>query len=179
MLRRARHRRFQDHRYGDGLIFAASLARAAVDNPRQLSAKLHCLYGKPILSVGRGRSARTYTWARSFVYDLRMRSRLTRWGPLMNDMSGRVDWQKMEAIIIVLGHNISGLGFYSKIFKDIWGFPFSGSWPNSYLPPARSLSTPLSSLDSEDPYGISGTWYWVCGLLFPLKRYSGHKDGSL
>lgn len=121
----------------------------------QQSAKLHCLYGKPILNVGRLRSTRTYPYACSKVYDLRQYTELTKWGPFMNDETDRVDWEKVEAILIVLGNNLSTKRLISKIF---WDTPFSGSWPNSYVPSPKPDITPL---EAKDPYGITGTWYRV------------------
>lgn len=128
----------------------------------QQSAKLHCLFGKPILNSGRTRSARTYPFACSKVYDLRQYTELTGWGPFMNDETDRVDWEKVEAIFIVLGNNISMKRLVSKIFADVWDSPFSGSWPQSYLP---CLQPDLSPLEAGDPYGVTGTWYRVRHLL--------------
>ncbi|PNY28769.1 Uncharacterized protein TCAP_01314 [Tolypocladium capitatum] len=123
----------------------------------QLSAKLHCLYGKPILNLGRLRSTRTYPFAVSKVYDLRQYTDLTKWGPFMDDTTGRVDWEKVEAILIVLGYNIT-MRRVSKLFSDVWDTPFSGSWPKSYMPSPKAEVTPL---DGSDPYGVTGTWYRV------------------
>ena len=136
----------------------------------QMSAKLHCLYGRPILQIGRLRSERTYPFACSKVYDLRQYTELTEWGPFMNDNTDRVDWEKMEAILIVLGHNISSSRFVSKIFSDIWDSPFSGSWPSSFSSSPKmedSLSEDRDlSLEERDPYGVTGLWYRVRSLLF-------------
>lgn len=124
----------------------------------QQSAKLHCLYGRPILNIGRTRSSRTYPFACSKVYDLRQYTEASLWGPFRSDGSGLVDWEKLEAIILTLGYNIHSKRFVTKLFSDVWDTPFSGSWPNSCLPPP-SLD-PLS-LDAQDPYGVTGTWYRV------------------
>lgn len=128
---------------------------------RQQSAKLHCLYGKPILKVGRLRSARTYPYACSKVYDIRQYTTQTRWGPFMNDGSDRVDWEKVEAILIVLGNNVYAKKL-TRLFSDIWDNPFSGSWKGSFI---TSPSPDITSLDTMDPYGVTGTWYrLVCFL---------------
>lgn len=124
---------------------------------RQQSAKLHCLYGRPILKTGRLRSARTYPYACSKVYDIREYTDESRWGPFMDDGSDNVDWEKVEAIQIVLGNNIY-VKKLTRLFSDIWDNPFSGSWKGSFM------STPnldKSSLDAMDPYGVTGTWYRV------------------
>ncbi|KAF4975139.1 hypothetical protein FZEAL_8038 [Fusarium zealandicum] len=126
------------------------------------SAHLHCLYGSPILNVGRLRSTRTYPFACSKVYDLREYTRLTRWGPFLDDGSDRVDWEKVEAILIVLGTNIGSRRLVARIFGEIWDSPFSGSWPDSYMaPPQRDIS----SLEARDPYGVTGTWYRIVCFL--------------
>lgn len=131
----------------------------------QRSAQLHCLYGTPIQNVGRLRSERTYPFACSTVYDMRGHTARTRWGPFRDDGSGRVDWEKVEAVMIVLGYNIQSKRFVAKLFSDVWSTPFSGSWARSYMPtPAPSPPPELSSLELSDPYGVTGTWYRVCDL---------------
>ncbi|KAM4057001.1 F-box-like domain-containing protein [Hirsutella rhossiliensis] len=127
----------------------------SVKQEHQQSAKLHCLYGRPITNLGRLRSTRTYPYAVSKVYDLRQYTVLTRWGPFMNDATGRVDWEKVEAILVVLGQNLNQRRV-TKLFGDVWDCPFSGSWPKSYIP---SPTVELSPLEASDPYGVTGTWY--------------------
>ncbi|KAF5238653.1 hypothetical protein FAUST_5379 [Fusarium austroamericanum] len=118
------------------------------------SAHLHCLYSKPILNVGRLRSTRTYPYACSKVYDLREYTDRSGWGPFMNDGSFNVDWEKVEAILIVLGHNIGTRRRVARIFGEIWDSPFSGSFSNSFMaPPPRDIT----SLEARDPYSITGT----------------------
>jgi hypothetical protein len=121
---------------------------------QQKSAHLHCLYSKPILNVGRLRSTRTYPFACSKVYDLRQYTERTGWGPFMNDGSFNVDWEKVEAILIVLGHNIGSRRLVARIFGEVWDSPFSGSFANSFMaPPPRDIT----SLEARDPYGVTGT----------------------
>lgn len=125
---------------------------------RQQSAKLHCLYGRPILNGGRTRSSRMYPFACAKVYDLRQYTTAAHWGPFRNDGSDRVDWEKVEAVLIVLGSNLRTTQSQSFSLHNIWDAPFAGSWSGSWVPsPARSLTR----LDAEDPYGISGTWLRV------------------
>ncbi|TDZ65108.1 hypothetical protein CTRI78_v003629 [Colletotrichum trifolii] len=121
----------------------------------QQSAKLHCLYGRPILNCGRTRSSRVYPYACSKVYDLRHYTQRTKWGPFRDDDSGMVDWEKVEAIMVVLGANIRAQNLTAKVFSNLWERPFAGSWRGSYVPsPQRGVR----DLDAEDPYGIAGTW---------------------
>ncbi|KAH7179428.1 uncharacterized protein B0J16DRAFT_170764 [Fusarium flagelliforme] len=129
---------------------------------QQKSAHLHCLYSKPILNVGRLRSTRTYPFACSKVYDLRQYTERTGWGPFMNDGSFNVDWEKVEAILIVLGHNIGSRRLVARIFGEVWDSPFSGSFANSFMaPPPRDIT----SLEARDPYGVTGTWYRIVCFL--------------
>ncbi|KAH7017355.1 hypothetical protein EDB80DRAFT_282335 [Ilyonectria destructans] len=128
----------------------------------QRSAKLHCLYGRPILSIGSTRASRTYPYACSKVYDLRQYTERTHWGPFLDDGSDRVDWEKVEAILIVLAKNIGSRRFVSDLFREVWDSPFSGSWPGSYM----GLPGPvISSLENKDPYDVTGTWYRIVCFL--------------
>ncbi|KXH46654.1 F-box domain-containing protein [Colletotrichum salicis] len=130
----------------------------ADDDLHQQSAKLHCLYGRPIFNFGRTRSSRVYPYAACKVYDMRQYTTRTKWGPFRDDDSGRVDWEKMEAIMIVLGSNIKSQRLTAKVFSNLWEKPFAGSWSGSYVPsPGRGIR----DLDLEDPYGVAGTWLRV------------------
>ncbi|RDA96106.1 hypothetical protein CP533_1802 [Ophiocordyceps camponoti-saundersi (nom. inval.)] len=143
---------FERVRGGDGATLRLT------DPPKrhhQLSAKLHCLYGRPILNIGRLRSTRTYPYAASKVYDLRHYTARTRWGPFLDDGSDGVDWEKVEAALVVLGYNLS-LRRVMKLFADVWDSPFSGTWPRSYI---SSPGPSLTPIEASDPYGVTGTWY--------------------
>ena len=177
---------------------------AATEELRQSSAKLHCMYGVPIdeipsrssFTIWRPsdepstvtRSSRmrlhsrpklTHTYARSKVYDLRQYTEATLWGPFRDDGTQRVDWEKVEAIMIVLGFNLRKFTERSDgRFPMIWDEPFVGATPNSYIaPPAatgpteklepdlvriRELAVNLNALD---PYGVTGTWMRVVCFL--------------
>ncbi|KAK0643642.1 hypothetical protein B0T16DRAFT_186983 [Cercophora newfieldiana] len=101
----------------------------------QQSAHLHCLYGSPILKHGRTRSSSMYPFACSKVYDLREYTDGSMWGPFWNDGSGRVDWEKVEAILMVVGGNIRGKGLEGfPVFENFWGRGWGGSWEGSYIP---------------------------------------------
>ena len=177
---------------------------------RQASAKLHCLYGKPIdpvpskrcsahyaispffplrhINVASSPSSNTrqqtrglpaHTVARSKVYDLRQYTDNTLWGPLMDDGSQNVDWEKVEAVMLVLGFNLSKFTDRSGgRFGKVWDTPFEGATPRSYISPppvtgpTKELDEELSvirelapSIDSLDPYGVSGTWMRVVCFL--------------
>ena len=130
----------------------------------QMSAKLHCLYGSPILKAGRTRSARSYPYACSRVYDLRQYTQRTKWGPFRDDDTGRVDWEKVEAIAIVLGKNMLTKWPRADVFDEIWDTPFHGSFPRSFVP--RKMPE-LGDLDARDPYGVTGSWYRVGASFSP------------
>ncbi|KAK1466040.1 F-box domain-containing protein [Colletotrichum melonis] len=137
---------------------SSRLADPTADDIHQQSAKLHCLYGRPIFNFGRTRSSRVYPYAACKVYDMRQYTTRTKWGPFRDDDSGRVDWEKMEAIMIVLGSNIRSQRLTAKVFSNLWEKPFAGSWSGSYVPsPGRGIR----DLDLEDPYGVAGTWLRV------------------
>lgn len=179
---------------------------ASTPNLRQTSAKLHCLFGvpvdptpsrssfhrerpSPLLSPSsctrlQTRPLQTHTYARSKVYDLRQYSDGTLWGPFTDDGSQRVDWEKVEAIMIVLGFNLNKFSERSDgRWGKIWDQPFVGATPNSYLsraptepaepeesesagdPAMQHIRTLALSLDAQDPYGISGTWMRVVCFL--------------
>ena len=95
------------------IFIRAGENRSGIDTPddiRQLSAKLHVLHGAPIEAASHisllPRSAKlVHPYARSLVYDLRRYTPKSLWGPFQDDGSLRVDWEKVEAIMIVLDHN--------------------------------------------------------------------------
>jgi hypothetical protein len=207
----------------DALLCSSSLfSRIADDNQipapteelRQLSAKLHCMYGVPIdeiptnpeaFSISRRNSTQqqqqqsppssctknrprprlTHTFARSKVYDLRQYTDATLWGPFRDDGSQRVDWEKLEAIMIVLGYNLKEFTKRSNNrFPMIWDEPFMGSNPQSFVSPYRNSLYPkaeshrgeiedellrirevASDLNALDPYGVTGTWMRVVCFL--------------
>lgn len=131
---------------------------------RQLSAKLHCLYGVPIEATGRTRSSRTYPYASSKVYDLRNYTRNTIWGPYLDDGSLHVDWEKVEAIMVVIGHNLRILSERTRngIYESIWSKPFVGAVPSSYVSlsvPREDETTPPP--EERDPFGVTGTYMRV------------------
>ncbi|KOS18203.1 hypothetical protein ESCO_003216 [Escovopsis weberi] len=128
---------------------------------RQMSARLHCLYGPPILRVGRSRAMTTYPYACSQVYDLRGYTGLASWGPFMGDNSGNVDWEKVEAALIVLSHNMLERRL-TRPFGHIWHSPFNGSWPDSFVSPKPA---DMSELDARDPFGVTGLWHRVVCFL--------------
>ncbi|OAA62321.1 F-box domain, Skp2-like protein [Cordyceps fumosorosea ARSEF 2679] len=133
---------------------------------RQRSAHLHCLYGKAIQTTSAD-GLGTYPYACSAVYDMRGHTAATRWGPFRPDGSMRVDWEKVEAVMVVLGYNARCKRITVSLFSDIWATPFSGSWAGSFLPDphASPSASPPSALKLADPYGITGTWYRVVCFL--------------
>ncbi|KAI1498717.1 hypothetical protein F5X99DRAFT_392444 [Biscogniauxia marginata] len=137
----------------------------------QMSAHLHCLYGAPVLSASPGAYRQTRRgdmrpFACSKVYDLRQYTEKTKWGPFMDDDTGRVDWEKAEAIMIVLGANLKllGLGEY-PLCKGFCQIPFAGTWPESYHPLPMERESVPKPLELQDPYGVTGTWLRVVCFL--------------
>ncbi|KAK4196835.1 hypothetical protein QBC40DRAFT_182549 [Triangularia verruculosa] len=192
---------------------------------RQMSAHLHCLLGIPDLlrEVTSGSSLKTmslheraYATACAKVYDIREYDRVeTGWGPFYTlkvegdeEPGLRVDWEKAEAIMIVLGTNLraKGLAFFDAV-EHVWGKRFGGCWEGSYIPwvpenvlakledkkleqeeeedeEEREKRLELEDLARRDPYGVSGTWLRVVCFLetdytdFFHFNFHNHNDGE-
>lgn len=72
----------------------------------------------------------------------------------------KVDWEKVEAIMIVLWSNLKNKKLDRlPVFQQFWGVPFAGSWPNSYIP--LPMDRDIKDLELQDPYDVSGTWLRV------------------
>lgn len=135
---------------------------------RQSSAKLHCLYGVPIETFRRARNSRTYPSACSKVYDLSNYTPNTMWGPFMDDGSHTVDWEMVEAVMVVLAYNLRIFSVRTNgTCKAVWSTAWAECVPDSYesLSPGPSHGISPKDLDSLDPYGVSGTWMRVSVLL--------------
>ena len=132
------------------------------EESRQLSAKLHCLFGIPSSNAGR-RVLSTHPFARSRVYDLRNYTDKTAWGPFRSDGSMKVDWEMVESLMIVLGYS-SGLCCrrFLHRFRPPWSEPLEGILPERVrIKPKYPLSLvqdPVFSLRSKDPFQVSGVW---------------------
>jgi len=100
------------------------------------------------------------------VYDLRNYTEETMWGPFLPDGKATVDWEKMEAAMIVLGHNLREFNKSTDgIFKSVWTSPWLGTSPGSFNPLSlMELPEPLPPPKPEDPYNIEGTWIRVRGF---------------
>jgi hypothetical protein len=146
---------------------AKILDRILVETPykdRQMSAKMHCLFGVPIESPKRTRFSSPYPYAASMVYDLRNYTDHTLWGPFKDDGMASVDWEKLEAVMIVLGYNLRVFTDDTRgIFKPLWVMPWAGVAPDSFTPIKlkKELNEPAMPLDENDPYNISGTYMRV------------------
>jgi hypothetical protein len=142
----------------------------AVDfESRQASAKLHVHYGTPIFCPRRTKYSQAYSYAISMVYDLRNYTEETLWGPYLADGQASVDWEKMEAVMIVLGWNLrvfmeqsSGGGVFGP--RSIWREPWVGASPGSYEAGKCGLPQALPE-GVVDYYGIQGTWLRVVCFL--------------
>jgi len=112
----------------------------------------------------------TNNYARAVVYDLRRYTEESLWGPFKSDGSQDVDWEKVEAIMLVLGYNMRLFNRRAPhVFEPVWETPFDGASPNSYISAKptgimRELSPP-GDLDLQDPYGITGEWMRVVCFL--------------
>ncbi|KAM0325480.1 hypothetical protein ACHAQA_007467 [Verticillium albo-atrum] len=146
-------------------LFQRARHQPALDRTlSRASARLHCLYGRAVLNCGRTRSGRMHPYACAKVYDLRQHTAGTFWGPFLEDGSGRVDWERVEAVMVVLGANMRQARAGGSVWGG-WDVPFAGSWPGSWFGDygwrSGQPSEGLSSVALEDPYGVSGTWLRV------------------
>lgn len=157
-----------------------------------MSAKLHVLYGSPIDPVHiAGKEARMDTFARSVVYDLRRYTTESLWGPFKNDSSQDVDWEKLEAIMLVIQCNLRQFHERtSKRFPLLWHNAWAGIAPRSFVSPVdwrvRKRERDLAAMEGgeqekdeatlreeaeeedirkADPYNITGTWMRVVCFL--------------
>ncbi|PSN75125.1 hypothetical protein BS50DRAFT_671357 [Corynespora cassiicola Philippines] len=141
--------------------------KAAEDEEdRQMSAKLHCLYGTPSTTIGR-RGLSTHPFARSHVYDLRNYTDETRWGPWRNDGSMKVDWEMVECLMIILSYNSSlCCRRATPGFRPPWTEPFDGviAQRKPLDKPVLPLE-PSIPLDMKDPFDISGIWSRIVCFL--------------
>ena len=160
---------------------------------RQLSAKLHCLYGVSVENVRkdttappryslRSDNAPVHPYARSLVYDLRQHTDHTLWGPFLNDGSQNVDWEKIEAIMIVLDYNIRRSTEAQRSFEGMMeahNKPFVGASPRSFISPPSSISLePSLPLEARDPYNITGTWMRIVCFLDYSELYDFNFDSE-
>ena len=164
---------------------------------RQFSAKLHCLYGISIEKVYkesvnsskytpryplRGASVPVHPYARSRVYDLRQHTDHTLWGPFLDEGSVRVDWEKMEALMIVLNYNIKLATGAHKEYEgclESQDGPFCGVTPNSYISAPTSVPLqPALPLEAQDPYNITGTWTRIVCILDYTELYRFNFDSD-
>jgi len=161
---------------------------------QQLSAKLHCLYGVSIESFRketsaspryslRSDSAPIHPYARSHVYDLRQHTDHTLWGPFQRDGSHDVDWEKVEAIMILLNHNMRKSTENHHVFEgmiDLQDKPFVGASPHSFISPLSSVPMePALPLEAQDPYNVTGTWMRVVCFLDYAQLYDFNFDGDI
>ncbi len=154
---------------------------------RQTSAKLHCLYGVPVNYArnDKGKSSRyslrsditdVHPFARSLVYDLRKRTEENFWGPFMDDGSQDVDWEKLEAIMVVLGYNVQRFDLEHEMHEEFlpaWGIPFNGATPYSFVSRPHTIPEEFRiPLRDRDPYNISGTWMRIVCFLDYTELFS-------
>ncbi|KAE9984218.1 hypothetical protein BLS_002812 [Venturia inaequalis] len=201
---------FEDRHNGNVFLFSSNLYEqagaedhhpASTEEERQATAKLHSYFGTSKEAIGRTRSRAAHPYARAKVYDLRGYTTPNYWGPWMDDGSLRVDWEKVESLMIVLGYNLQMFGERCPIPASkslmIWHSPFEGVTPNSYTPMPRFMDTmdknlkaelnflhgtsiiqePEPPLEALDPYGVTGTWRRVVCFLDYNDLYSFNFGG--
>jgi hypothetical protein len=138
---------------------------AGDEDSRQLSAKLHSLFGFPPSNAGR-RDLSSNPYARSRVYDLRNYTDKNEWGPFRDDGTMRVDWEMIESIMIVIGYNSCFCAHtVSNRLRPPWFAPLDGVIPmvddrmGLNVPKyAALIQQPNIPLQMKDPYGVEGIW---------------------
>ena len=85
--------------------------------------------------------------ARAKVYDLRDYTDGSFWGPFKDDGSQDVDWEKVEAVMVVLGYNLSLFAQRATHFEPIWQIPWDGLGPDSFISPPP----PTPPSETSDP----------------------------
>lgn len=92
-----------------------------------------------------------HPYARSRVYDLRRYRAANFWGPFMDDGSGRIDWEKVQSIFIVLGYGLrminerSGRNMFPNFGLGADDNIWCGLATNSY----SSVKAPEKSKDDD------------------------------
>ena len=148
---------------------------------RQQIARLHCLYGAPRHGWDEEEATQeTLAYARARVYNLRHYTVNTKWGPFKNDDTGDVDWEKMEAIMTVLGYNLKLFSDQTnKRFKMPSGWTEETAWtgasPYSFVFPKATSAEMEQETDAnaslhqglidQDPYGVTGAWHRIVCFL--------------
>ncbi|KAI4638562.1 hypothetical protein J4E93_009862 [Alternaria ventricosa] len=144
---------------------------AGDEESRQLSARLHSLFGFPPSNAGR-RDLSTNPYARSRVYDLRNYTDNNEWGPFRDDGTMRVDWEMIESIMIVIGYNSCYCTHtVSNKLRPPWFAPLDGVIPEDDYQMGHSrnytalVQQPDISLNMKDPYGVEGIWSRIVCFL--------------
>jgi len=98
----------------------------------------------------------------------------TFWGPFLDDGTSDVDWEKVEAIMIVLVHNLQHVVLRHSLQSDLlvglpmrWIQPWLGVSPNSFVPQKEQQQDCSTELDKLDPFGVSGTYLRVWLPILP------------
>lgn len=102
---------------------------------RQLSARLHVYSALPLELreseyIEMQGAQYLHPFARSRLYDLRRYKTANFWGPFMDDGSGRIDWEKVQNIYIVLGYGLRMLSERTgnQLGSSVsWGMGLNGS----------------------------------------------------
>jgi hypothetical protein len=150
-----------------------------------------------------------HAWARSRVYDLRRYRTSNLWGPFTDDHTLRIDWEKLQAIMVIIAFNtklytrqrgvhwsnsirrtpippeiLAAIEERNKGLLPAWQNLFSDIAPNTYVSKPLSgklKAPPHPELDVLDPYGVTGTWSRiVCFLDYnELHRFNFEREDDL
>ncbi|KAL8947210.1 MAG: hypothetical protein Q9222_006488 [Ikaeria aurantiellina] len=111
------------------------------------------------------------TEASNYILSL-VRSEATLWGPFQADGSHKVDWEKVEAVFMILAYNVKLFADkyveHKSVLLPPWDEPFTGvtpySWPRAskFSDIKRPLPLPLHL---QDPYNLTGVWMRIVCFL--------------
>jgi hypothetical protein len=107
------------------------------------------------------------------------------WGPFLDDGEASVDWERMEAVMIVLGYNLKRFsentgGRFDPVWTEPWRGANSQSFQTVAMPRDKGKGKAADEDGDEeeeeepgpegpqvegDPYNISGTWMRVVCFL--------------
>lgn len=164
-------------------MWSGTLSPAVDLKARQSSAKLHVLCGVPYTHLPcQTKDCTRYNlrsecqnpkamhpFARSLVYDLRRYTEASLWGPFMDDYSQDADWEKLEALMVLLDYSLKDYAEafeYDKTVIPRWDVPFAGVSPHSFVSPPFTIPRELRlPLEAQDPYNITGTWRRIVCFL--------------
>lgn len=142
----------------------------------QLASQLHCLATPSPLTLS---SPSLRTFAREIVYTKSNFPRSAHYGPFCSDYSGRVDWRKVEALMIVMRANLEDAaemgGWGEELDDEDRPTTVPGGWESTRKASAGRVAG-AGGRNERDWAGVEGEWRgtysFVRSSLFSLSPIS-------